>query len=717
MFLFCLLACQTPKEDGPELIVQIRPENPNGQDTLTIELQSPGQLTLDNPSVQWLKNGSPYNNPTETLDPSHTQKGDEWSVNVLVQTNNESLKASSEAVTILNTPPTIQQVELSPVDAVAGIDSLNCTVLASDPDTDLIDITYNWFFNSESFSASDSEIPAAVTEAGEWVCQVSVSDGTDEVEESSNTAMVVQGEPLDGPLISNGGFELADFTGWTVEGPCEVVDILDYLQPAEGEWFAFGGEQDHCTLTQNINLRAFGFDDERIDNGQLRVELSSILANFDVADDFDDQVTAMVIFDDGFGSELGRIETLIAGSGQWMLREAERLIPPNTRALQFRIEGELRMDNINHSHIDDVQLEISETSERTPIFTKAPMLQDYRVDAMTIVWETDSADHTPYVEWGQSGNLDSVHYNIRSIWVTESHVVHVAEIEGLEMDTAYDYRVCGADRCSDEATFKTAPPSTSPVRIAWMADNQEGDHRFRTHLEHIDSHEPDLLFVAGDLLQYGDELVEWNTKWWDPLQTNSFAQYTPTLIARGNHDREHPFAYAYTHMPENGAWYQFQYGSVFAVVLNTHAPANNQNPNRDQLVYLTQALSSPQAQAADFRVVTFHQSPYTNATQHNTTGCESCRQWWVPVFEDYGVDLVISGHFHSYQRGEQNGVTYVIVAGGGSALLIDTFDNWDFMTVQQTWMYSIMDVVDGQMTWETYNLQDELIDAFQLTAR
>ena len=180
---------------------------------------------------------------------------------------------------------------------------------------------------------------------------------------------------------------------------------------------------------------------------------------------------------------------------------------------------------------------------------------------------------------------------------------------------------------------------------------------------------------------------------------------------------EHPFAYAYTHMPGNGAWYQFQYGSVFVVVLNTHAPANNQNPNRDQLVYLTQALSSPQAQAADFRVVTFHQSPYTNATQHDTTGCESCRQWWVPVFEDYGVDLVISGHFHSYQRGEQNGVTYVIVAGGGSALLIDTFDNWDFMTVQQTWMYSMMDVVNGQLTWETYNLQDELIDVFQLSAR
>ena len=41
------------------------------------------------------------------------------------------------------------------------------------------------------------------------------------------------------PLISNGSFELGDFTGWTVEGPCEVVDILDYLQPYEGEWFAF----------------------------------------------------------------------------------------------------------------------------------------------------------------------------------------------------------------------------------------------------------------------------------------------------------------------------------------------------------------------------------------------------------------------------------------------------------------------------------------------
>ena len=35
---------------------------------------------------------------------------------------------------------------------------------------------------------------------------------------------------------------------------------------------------------------------------------------------------------------------------------------------------------------------------------------------------------------------------------------------------------------------------------------------------------------------------------------------------------------------------------------------------------------------------------------------------------EHGVDLVISGHYHSYQRGSLDGVAYTIIGGGGSNL-------------------------------------------------
>jgi hypothetical protein len=42
---------------------------------------------------------------------------------------------------------------------------------------------------------------------------------------------------------------------------------------------------------------------------------------------------------------------------------------------------------------------------------------------------------------------------------------------------------------------------------------------------------------------------------------------------------------------------------------------------------------------------------------------------WVPLFEQYGVQLVLSGHDHNYQRfAPRNGVTYVVHGGGGAGL-------------------------------------------------
>ena len=45
----------------------------------------------------------------------------------------------------------------------------------------------------------------------------------------------------------------------------------------------------------------------------------------------------------------------------------------------------------------------------------------------------------------------------------------------------------------------------------------------------------------------------------------------------------------------------------------------------------------------------------------------------MPIFEMYGVDLVLSGHEHDYQRSNPiNGITYVISGAGGKLRPTDT---------------------------------------------
>ena len=55
------------------------------------------------------------------------------------------------------------------------------------------------------------------------------------------------------------------------------------------------------------------------------------------------------------------------------------------------------------------------------------------------------------------------------------------------------------------------------------------------------------------------------------------------------------------------------------------------------------------------------------------------------------------------------------MGGGGSTLLEDTYAFWDFLDeVALTWQYSVMEVDEDVLTFQTYNLDDEIIDAFSL---
>ena len=61
-----------------------------------------------------------------------------------------------------------------------------------------------------------------------------------------------------------------------------------------------------------------------------------------------------------------------------------------------------------------------------------------------------------------------------------------------------------------------------------------------------------------------------------------------------------------------------------------------------------------------------HHPPYTCGIYY---GDRFVQRHWVPLFERYDVQLVLSGHDHNYQRfAPRNGVTYVVHGGGGAKL-------------------------------------------------
>ncbi len=103
-----------------------------------------------------------------------------------------------------------------------------------------------------------------------------------------------------------------------------------------------------------------------------------------------------------------------------------------------------------------------------------------------------------------------------------------------------------------------------------------------------------------------------------------------------------------------GFWWADRIGDVLLVGLDS-----NQVGNPDQLAWLENTLAESDAR---WKIVAVHHPPYSAGYQGSD---HDVRDVFSPVFERYGVQLVLSGHEHDYQRTEAiNGVTYLVSGAG-----------------------------------------------------
>jgi hypothetical protein len=113
-------------------------------------------------------------------------------------------------------------------------------------------------------------------------------------------------------------------------------------------------------------------------------------------------------------------------------------------------------------------------------------------------------------------------------------------------------------------------------------------------------------------------------------------------------------------LPENGApdgvetWYSFDWGDVHFVGLDT------EKTGASQAAWLDRDLSSSDK---PWKIVFAHKPPFSSGDH----GSDSAfRSYFVPAMSKYGVQLVLNGHDHDYERTKPiAGTTYVVTGGGG----------------------------------------------------
>jgi predicted phosphodiesterase len=352
----------------------------------------------------------------------------------------------------------------------------------------------------------------------------------------------------------------------------------------------------------------------------------------------------------------------------------------------------------------------------TPNITKLPMLQDFRQDAMTLLWETDGNLALHAVDWGRSDVSEHTFTQVETVQIDSTHFVHRATLTGLSPETSYVYRVRSGTTTSPTFSFRTAPLRDTPFAVAWWGDSQVNPAVLQQLIPSMLAHGVDWMGVAGDLASNGNTLADWHNYWFKSLEFQSIAQTRPALFARGNHDGEYALSYAYSALPGNGSWFAFDYGNSRFIFLDTQASTS---VSPEQYAWLTNELARPETQNAMFRVVCFHKLPYANLWNGGGYDGETwVRNDWVPLFQQYNVDVVINGHAHNYNRGNTNGVTYTVVGGGGGGLDTERVAYWPLFTVEYSFYhYALMEIGGNALAWHAYDNTDQLLDALTLQSR
>jgi calcineurin-like phosphoesterase family protein len=168
----------------------------------------------------------------------------------------------------------------------------------------------------------------------------------------------------------------------------------------------------------------------------------------------------------------------------------------------------------------------------------------------------------------------------------------------------------------------------------------------------------DALVTVGDNIYPNGSPSEFNSDWERPYGWVE-GSHVPVVASLGNHDIHtdggRPVMDLFG-MPNR--WYRRQVGPVDFFVLD----ANDLTAD-GQMQWLSSALRSS---TAAWQVLVFHQPAYSCGKYASKPGVQ---RHLLPAIQGAGVDLVLNGHDHNYQRfGPINGTTYVVSGGGGASL-------------------------------------------------
>lgn len=305
---------------------------------------------------------------------------------------------------------------------------------------------------------------------------------------------------------------------------------------------------------------------------------------------------------------------------------------------------------------------------------REPYLQMMSTDAVTLRWQSEKA-YVGVVRYGlKLGQLNSVRIE------SDSKEEHEIRLTNLKPGTKYFYSV-GSEAAESfqgaEYWFKTAPKTklnkAKPVRFWVTGDqgypnpvqNQVRDAMLNWVKQHprqpVNNTPLDLWLTTGDNAYRSGSNEQFQAGFFEPYK--AILKNTPVWPVYGNHDARRWVFFDIFSFPANAEsggtasgtenYYSFDYANIHFVMLDSQE--SSLAPDGEMLTWLKKDLEQTKQQ---WLITLFHHPPYTKGSHDSDSQRDSrgrlisVRENVLPILESAGVDLVLSGHSHMYERSE-----------------------------------------------------------------
>jgi hypothetical protein len=300
--------------------------------------------------------------------------------------------------------------------------------------------------------------------------------------------------------------------------------------------------------------------------------------------------------------------------------------------------------------------------------TRGPYLQQGTPTSVIVQWRTATATDSRVRHGTAPGNLTSV------VDVAGSTTEHAVTLSGLTPDTTYYYSIGSTTEvfAGDDADhfFLTSPTvgTPKPARIWVLGDSGTANANAKAvadaYASFTGSDHTDLWLMLGDNAYSTGTDSEYQAAVFDiyPEMLRKSVLW-PTL---GNHDgasadsatQSGPYYDIFT-LPTNGeagglasgteAYYSFDYGNIHFICLESHE--TDRSTSGAMMSWL---LSDVAATTQEWIIAFWHHPPYSKGSHDSDNSAETqmkqMRENALPILESAGVDLVLAGHSHSYER-------------------------------------------------------------------